>query len=54
LRLAYLVPLLPLYWALMSFAAWQALLQLTRGDGSWEKTSHGVARDRRPPEAAPI
>jgi cellulose synthase/poly-beta-1,6-N-acetylglucosamine synthase-like glycosyltransferase len=53
-RLAYLVPLLPLYWALMSLAAWQALRQLARGDGGWEKTAHGLARDRRASEAGPF
>ena len=49
LRLAPLIPLLPLYWALMSLAAWQALFQLHRNPSGWEKTRHGVARDRRMP-----
>jgi hypothetical protein len=43
------VPFLPVYWALMSLAAWQALFQLWRQPFSWEKTTHGVARDRRTP-----
>ncbi len=46
LRLAWHIPLLPVYWALMSIAAWQALFQLFRRPSEWEKTSHGVARDR--------
>ena len=47
LRLAWHIPLLPAYWALMSFAAWQALFQFFRRPSHWEKTTHGVARDRR-------
>ncbi len=54
LRLAWLLPLLPLYWALMSFAAWQALLQLNRNPAAWEKTTHGVARDRRVADPAEL
>ncbi len=50
--LARLIPLLPLYWALMSFAAWQALFQFFRRPSAWEKTAHGVARDRKTPGAA--
>jgi hypothetical protein len=33
----------------MSFAAWQALWQFLRHPSVWEKTAHGVARDRRTP-----
>jgi cellulose synthase/poly-beta-1,6-N-acetylglucosamine synthase-like glycosyltransferase len=43
-RLAWLIPLLPLYWMLMSIAAWQALFQLLSDPCRWEKTTHGVAR----------
>ena len=54
LHLAWYIPFLPLYWALMSLAAWQALIQLFRAPSHWEKTAHGIARDRRqrtgPPE----
>jgi cellulose synthase/poly-beta-1,6-N-acetylglucosamine synthase-like glycosyltransferase len=54
-RLAWLIPLLPLYWALMSFAAWQALVQLIRDPWRWEKTEHGVAsRPRRGRGGAPL
>ncbi len=52
LRLAWHIPLLPLYWALMSLAAWQALFQFFRTPSAWEKTTHGVARGRRTPRAA--
>lgn len=31
----------PLYWLLMSIAAWRALVQLLRGLRDWEKTPHG-------------
>ncbi len=47
LRLAWLIPCLPVYWALMSVAAWQALFQFFRRPSEWEKTTHGVARQRR-------
>src|SRR6185295_6637067 len=43
LRLAWHVPFLPAYWALMSLAAWQALFQFFRRPTEWEKTAHGVA-----------
>jgi hypothetical protein len=51
LRLAWHIPLLPLYWAPMSLAAWQALFQYFRKPSAWEKTTHGVAR-RRPSRAS--
>jgi len=53
LHLAWLIPLLPAYWALMSYAAWQAAFQLWRDPAHWEKTRHGVALTRRsaPPPA---
>ena len=51
LRLAWPVPLLPAYWALMSLAAWQALFKFFLKPSEWEKTRHGVARDRRTPGA---
>jgi glycosyltransferase XagB len=49
LKLVWCIPLLPIYWALMSFAAWQALFQFFRNPSAWEKTTHGVARKRRAP-----
>jgi cellulose synthase/poly-beta-1,6-N-acetylglucosamine synthase-like glycosyltransferase len=49
LRLVWHIPLLPLYWAPMSFAAWQALFQYFQKPSDWEKTAHGVARARRKP-----
>jgi cellulose synthase/poly-beta-1,6-N-acetylglucosamine synthase-like glycosyltransferase len=38
--------LLPLYWALMSVAAWKALLQLISKPHYWEKTRHGLTTHR--------
>jgi hypothetical protein len=32
----------PLYWALMSVAAWRALVQLIVQPSYWEKTEHGL------------
>ena len=53
-RLAWWIPALPLYWLLMSFAAWQALFQFLKEPARWEKTEHGVARDRRTPAAGTL
>ncbi|MHA1189549.1 MAG: glycosyltransferase family 2 protein, partial [Alphaproteobacteria bacterium] len=48
------IPLLPVYWALMSFAAWQAVWQFFHKPYAWEKTRHGVSRSRTRPTAAKI
>jgi hypothetical protein len=52
LRLVWHIPLLPLYWAPMSLAAWQALYQYFRTPSAWEKTTHGVAHGRRAPRSS--
>ena len=52
LRLALLLPGLPVYYLLMSLAAWQALGQLFRAPSAWEKTVHGVSTERRTPAAS--
>lgn len=49
LRLALLLPSLPFYYLLMSFATWQALGQLLRAPSEWEKTDHGISKHRRTP-----
>ena len=41
-RMAVYALLSPLYWALMSLAAWRGLLQLFRRPFYWEKTEHGL------------
>jgi hypothetical protein len=38
---------MPVYWLLLSIAAWRALLQLIRDPYVWEKTEHGLARSSR-------
>jgi cellulose synthase/poly-beta-1,6-N-acetylglucosamine synthase-like glycosyltransferase len=34
----------PIYWVLMSVAAWKGLIQLLRDPSYWEKTTHGLYR----------
>ncbi len=41
------LPLLPLYYLLMSVAAWAALYDLAVRPFHWRKTEHGLARTRR-------
>lgn len=54
LRLALWAPLLPVYWTLLSAAAWWALADLVRNPFHWAKTDHGLARtSRRRDEARP-
>jgi hypothetical protein len=53
LSLVWQIPMLPIYWGLMSLAAWQALFQFFRSPSAWEKTAHGVARRRRTPGRLP-
>ena len=47
LRSAPYLLLLPLYWLLLSVAAWRAAFQLIRAPYHWEKTDHGRARTSR-------
>jgi hypothetical protein len=44
---AWVIPLMPLHWMLLSVAAVRALLQLWRDPYRWEKTEHGLARSSR-------
>lgn len=44
---AWYLALLPLYWILLSVAAWRAVFQLMRQPYRWEKTTHGLARTSR-------
>jgi cellulose synthase/poly-beta-1,6-N-acetylglucosamine synthase-like glycosyltransferase len=44
---AWALLLMPLYWVLLSLAAWRALLQLLHDPYGWEKTEHGLARTSR-------
>ncbi|MBX9757442.1 MAG: glycosyltransferase [Beijerinckiaceae bacterium] len=47
LRLMLWAPLLPVYWVLLSAAAWWALVDLVRSPFHWAKTDHGLARTSR-------
>lgn len=49
---AWALLLMPLYWLLLSLAAWRALDQLLRDPYRWEKTEHGLARNSRLLDAA--
>jgi len=44
---------MPLYWLLISLAAYRALLQLITRPFYWEKTEHGVSRMIAEPGPAP-
>lgn len=46
--LLLLVPLLPLYYALVSVAAWMAFYEYLKRPFAWNKTEHGLARRRAP------
>lgn len=38
---------MPVYWLMMSAAAWRALIALVTAPSHWEKTEHGLARTSR-------
>jgi glycosyltransferase involved in cell wall biosynthesis len=44
LQHAWILLLAPLYWGLLSVAAWRALWQLLREPHRWEKTQHAMSR----------
>ena len=44
---AWYLVLIPLYWVLLSVAAWRAIFQLISAPYRWEKTEHGLARNSR-------
>lgn len=46
LRLLWVVPFLPLYLLLLSFAAWRGLAELVTEPHRWHKTGHGFSRRR--------
>jgi len=46
-RLAPVALLMPVYWLLISLAAYRALYQLGRAPYLWEKTEHGMRRRAR-------
>ncbi len=44
---AWALLLMPIYWVLLSLAAWRALLKLLHDPYHWEKTEHGLANTSR-------
>ncbi|ODR97517.1 hypothetical protein AUC70_00395 [Methyloceanibacter stevinii] len=48
-RLLWQVPLMPLYWLLISVAAYRAVWQFIVAPFKWEKTEHGSQAQTRPP-----
>lgn len=44
---AWILPTIPIYWLLLSAAAWRAVLKLITAPHQWEKTAHGVVRRTR-------
>ena len=55
--LAYLSPaaiLMPIYWIMMSIAAWRAAWQLFTRPYYWEKTDHGLSSEARMRRAAAL
>jgi glycosyltransferase XagB len=44
---AWALLLMPLYWLLLSVAAWRAIFQIVRDPYRWEKTEHGLAHTSR-------
>lgn len=45
--IARVAALMPLYWLMMSAAAWRALVELAIAPSRWAKTEHGLARTSR-------
>jgi hypothetical protein len=39
--------LVPIYWALISIAAWKGAIQLLTKPFYWEKTQHGISKSDR-------
>lgn len=54
LKHAWVLALTPVYWFLLSLAAWRALFQLVLDPQRWEKTEHGLARSSRRAQLAII
>ncbi len=50
-ELLVLLPLLPLYYALVSVAAWMAFYDYFNRRFAWNKTEHGLARRRAPADS---
>src|SRR6185312_761192 len=44
---AWVLLFMPVYWIMLSFAAWRGAIQLVISPHLWEKTEHGLARTSR-------
>jgi glycosyltransferase XagB len=53
-HLVHAVILMPLYWLLMSVAAWRAVGQLVTSLHMWEKTPHGLSGQETDPAIATL
>lgn len=53
-RLAPAALLMPVYWIMMSIAAWRALFQLVNCPFFWEKTDHGISSEAQARRAAAL
>ena len=53
-RLAPTALLMPVYWIMMSIAAWRALFQLIDCPSFWEKTDHGISGEAQARRAAAL
>jgi cellulose synthase/poly-beta-1,6-N-acetylglucosamine synthase-like glycosyltransferase len=51
LSIAWMLIVMPLYWLILSLAAWRGLYQLMTAPYLWEKTEHGLARHSRRAES---
>lgn len=54
LRSSWVLLLTPIYWLCLSIAAWRALVQFYREPYRWEKTEHGLTRERQASTPPPI
>ncbi len=52
LGIAWVLVTIPIYWLLLSLAAWRAVIQLVIAPHHWEKTEHGFARSSHNTETA--
>ena len=53
-RLSPAALLMPVYWIMMSVAAWRALFQLLNRPSFWEKTDHGLSEEAHSRRAAAL
>ncbi|HEY4203530.1 MAG TPA: glycosyltransferase [Xanthobacteraceae bacterium] len=54
LRSSWVLLMTPIYWMYLSIAAWRALIQLYTEPYRWEKTEHGLTRERQASAPPPM